>query len=92
VTTPAAYAAAKGDLGITSTPVVRWRLPTIYDYKQADIDGIRAVLPGMDADIREWTATVSATYRDSAWYFKAPQGSINSTFRNTLQGARCVGR
>lgn len=41
------YMAAKGLMGASTTPVVMWRLPSMNDYEQADIDGIRMVLPDM---------------------------------------------
>lgn len=47
--TTGTYLAAKGFLGKSSTPSVRWRLPTIEDYKLADINGIRFVMPDMGA-------------------------------------------
>jgi hypothetical protein len=43
------YQIAKGYMGALSTPGVRWRLPTKYDYQQADIDGIRFVMPDLGA-------------------------------------------
>lgn len=44
------YLAAKGGMGKTATdqrPSIRWGLPSIYDYKLADANGIRFVMPDM---------------------------------------------
>jgi len=68
------YSPAKGYMGATSTDKVLWRLPTLNDYEQADLDGIAMVLPDMgiygsvrpaiDASIGattgEWSATTSS--------------------------------
>ncbi len=43
------YQVAKGYMGALSNPGVRWRLPTKYDAMQAEIDGIRFVMPDMGA-------------------------------------------
>jgi hypothetical protein len=54
--TTGVYDLAKGGMravGGTSSPGVRWRLPTIGDYKQADVNGIRHVMPDMGAMIWE---------------------------------------
>lgn len=39
------YSLAKGYMGALSTPGVRWRLPTKLDFQQADLDGLRFVMP-----------------------------------------------
>lgn len=41
------YDNAKGGMGKYSTPSVIWRLPTLNDFAQAEVDGIRFVLPQM---------------------------------------------
>ena len=43
----ASYSAAKGLMGKNSVTVVRWALPTFHDYQQAELDGIRMVMPDM---------------------------------------------
>jgi len=44
-----AYLAAKGHMGSLSMPSVRWRLPNLEDYEQANVDGIRMVMPDLGA-------------------------------------------
>ena len=86
----------KGGLGRTSTPVVGWRLPTINDYKQADVNGIRFVMPDNMAATGsftyEWSASVSANLRGAAWLFYGSNGGLTNLFRNTNYFVRCVGR
>ncbi|OFZ56408.1 MAG: hypothetical protein A2428_15670 [Bdellovibrionales bacterium RIFOXYC1_FULL_54_43] len=89
LTTNAAYTASKGGMGRASTPSVVWRLPTIYDYKQADIDGIRFVLPNMHYNF--WTATVRASARANAWTFIGQTGEQMNATRSTVYPIRCVG-
>ena len=73
-----------------------WRLPTIHDYEQAEIDGIRFVMPDMgmgSSGIYEWSATVYSSLRSEAWLFSGSLGLVNAANRNsTPYGARCVGR
>ena len=93
----------KGGLSLSSTPAIAWRLPTMADYRQADIDGIRYVLPDMgtnadSATSYEWSATVLSSNRASAWIFDTYLGyaAINArnsvTYNATTIGVRCVGR
>lgn len=87
----------KAGLGLTSSPKVAWRLPTRYDYQQADINGIRFVLPEMVYDgsyTVEWSASV---YSDSfnryeGWVFEIPTGAIYYVARWKSYRVRCVGR
>jgi hypothetical protein len=92
------YDPAKGALGSYSTPGVKWRMPTLNDYEQANIDGIRNVMPDMGAQggvAQEWTATVVSNNRTLAWLFYSATGQISPspgdrlTALNTI---RCVGR
>ncbi len=83
------YSPEKGGIGLNTSPTVSWRLPTRYDYEQADIDGIRFVMPDMGTALgtnqafpssaKEWTSTVlagpSPTPRSMAWYFSSLSGS-----------------
>ena len=100
-----AYMAAKGGLGKNSTPGVRWRSPSIDDYKIADANGIRFVMPDMGiggasrpapdgsvAGSAEWSSSVVSSNRYFAWYFLAGLGYVGSNVRNVTYGARCVGR
>lgn len=100
-----AYMAAKGGLGKNSTPGVRWRSPSIDDYKIADANGIRFVMPDMGiggasrpapdgsvAGSAEWSSSVVSSNRYYAWYFLAGYGYVNNNNRSPTYGARCVGR
>ncbi len=105
-TVPATYMAAKGRLGRNSTPSVAWRLPTINDYKSADVNGIRFVLPDMGiagtsrptidaspgSSNYEWSASVYSAYRNNSWVFAGYNGGVNGNPRSNTNVARCVGR
>ena len=99
------YFTAKGGLGKNSTPGVRWRSPSIDDYKLADVNGVRFVMPDMgiggasrpapDGSVAggvEWSSSVVSSNRFSAWFFFAGSGSVSSNGRGSTNGARCVGR
>jgi len=104
-----AYLAAKGGMGLqgsATSPSVLWRLPTIYDYKIADANGIRMVLPDMgnaggfrpvvDASTGginyEWSASVYSSMRGFAWIFYGYRGGVESHARSLAYVVRCVGR
>lgn len=80
----------KAGLGWSSSPKVWWRLPTIYDYMQAENNGIRFVLP--DPAFQEWSATTDGTMY--AYLHMAQHGfSASLSFsRTTGYSVRCVGR
>lgn len=83
----------KGGLGYSSTPKVGWRLPNIYDYHQAEVDGIRFVMPDMiPVNNYEWSASVLSSDSGNAWFFHGAYGAVNLANRNTTYGVRCVGR
>jgi hypothetical protein len=96
--------AGKGELGISSSPkAVDWRLPTIYDFKQANINGLQFVVP--DPNFHNWTATLSAqssgalTSSLGMLLFNnsiatGNQGGLGyqAIDRNVNLSARCVGR
>ena len=91
------YASAKGGMGKTSTassPSVRWRLPTRYDYQMADINGIRFVMPEMvtTGSGPEWTASVYSFNRGFAWVFTGSTGLVTVNACSGTLNARCVGR
>ena len=102
------YMAAKGGMGKTATaqsPSVRWRLPSINDYQQANINGIRFVMPDMgiagtsrpsiDGSVggnAEWSSSLVSSNRVSAWYFGSVNGFVNNKSRLSTNSARCVGR
>jgi len=89
------YSAAKGGMG-ASSPVlkVRWRLPTIHDYDQAEIDGIRSVMPDLGAfgNSYECSATVGSTQRFLAYAFSQASGIPSTVGRSSALRVRCVGR
>ncbi len=82
--------AGKASLGYSSTPRVSWRLPTLNDYKQADINGLRFVVP--DQVTGEWSASVYSTNRFAAWGFNSSNGYANTSIRTNVSSVRCVGR
>jgi hypothetical protein len=109
--TSGGYVDAKGVMGRVSTPgaspSVSWRLPTIEDYKLADVNGIRMVMPDMgiagpsrpvapDASTGyvndEWSASVYSISRAYAWGFRGSGGLVTYYYRNFPYGVRCVGR
>ncbi len=77
---------------IGSVANITWRLPTRNDYLQADLDGIRFVLP---TNIEEgfWTATMdsNSTLRDKAWTYESQQGTLRSAAIRSLKPVRCIG-
>ncbi len=99
------YFTAKGGLGKNSTPGVRWRTPTMDNYKQADVNGIRFVMPDMgmagssrpvpDGSVAgnyEWSSSLVSFIRYFAWYVGTDNGVVSINFRSSTSGARCVGR
>ncbi len=91
------YSPSKGAMGkvaTASSPSVRWRLPTKYDYQLADNDGIRFVMPEManTGSGYEWSASVYAASRASAWIFNGARGHVDNSLRSGTYGVRCVGR
>ena len=90
-------AAGKAGLSRTSTPAVSWRLPTMYDYKIADVNGLRFIMPDMGTynGGKEWTATLfsdSAEYVKEAFYFGSAYGEVAHGPLNSAYSARCIGR
>jgi hypothetical protein len=88
------YLPQKGGMGLLSTPVVRWRLPTRSDYLQAEVDGIRFVMPDMGSSGAggiEWTGTFMSATRNVAHTFLSDFGYLASTTRTANHLVRCVG-
>jgi hypothetical protein len=94
LSTPGTYDSMKGGMRFAATgtsPSVVWRLPTWYDYKLADVNGIRFPLPNMATNF--WSASVYTLGRGNAWYFFGDYGTFSVTGRNTAGSfVRCVGR
>lgn len=86
--------AGKAGLMRSSTPAVKWRLPSVYDQQQANINGIRFVFPDMGTNSinYEWSASVYSGYRYYAWMFVPGDGSFVYGSRNSSSAVRCVGR
>lgn len=85
------YADEKGRLGAQTTPSLRWRLPTKYDFQTADNHGLRFVLQAPATDRRFWSATVSSADRSTAVIFDDEQGLITTETRSSTNvRIRCV--
>lgn len=77
---------AKGDL--TS---LTWRLPTRADYMQAEVNGLRHVLPNLGEESL-WSASVNSDSRGYAWFFFGSSGIVSVNLRYVSYSVRCVGR
>lgn len=91
------YSVKKGGMGKISSvtsPSVMWRLPSIYDYKLADVNGIRFVMPDMAVTSGgyEWSASVNSSVRAYGWLFYGAYGNVLNNVRDNAYSARCVGR
>lgn len=86
--------AGKAGLDLSSTPSVAWRVPSKYDQAQAEIDGIRFVLPdaGPLSVNYEWASTTYTDGRNNAWIYSTYDGIANYNSRALSFAARCVGR
>ncbi len=84
-------AAGKAGLKASSTPTVRWRLPTLNDYLQAQVDGINLVLPDFSTSY-EWTATINSANTSQAWMYRPASTIIATNPRSNNRDVRCVGR
>ncbi|RYG93955.1 MAG: hypothetical protein EON58_17295 [Alphaproteobacteria bacterium] len=83
----------KAGLGRASTPAVAWRLPTANDYFNAEVNGIRFVLPDMlTIGDYEWTATVNGNARSQAHRWYGQNGYDTWGTRSGSYDVRCVGR
>jgi len=94
VSTPGTYDSMKGGMRFAATgtsPTFVWRLPTKWDYHQAEIDGIRFPLPNMSAAF--WSASVYSLSRFNAWLFDGYYGFFYGDGRGVGgHSVRCVGR
>lgn len=95
------YDLSKGGMGATASstsPGVKWHLPTIHDYELAEVDGIRYVMPDMGAmapffpNAFEWTASMVSSVRAYASTFSSDTGIVSTKMRNLSLPVRCVGR
>jgi hypothetical protein len=98
------YSIAKGGMGASNSvgANIRWRLPNLYDYEQAVIDGIHFVVPDIGINdthtYYQWTGTVGGGV-SSAWAYYPYYNEFGTMFltfsastRSTSQAVRCVGR
>lgn len=78
--------------GIAGIGDISWRLPTRNDFLQADLDGIRFVLP-LNIENGFWTATLdsASVLRDKAWVYESEQGTLSSAAIKSLRPVRCIG-
>ncbi len=73
------------------SPSIYWRLPTVYDWNQANLNGVRQVLPRMTGG-SFWSASVYSDERNNAWFFVGLYGSVYYYDRTDDILVRCVGR
>jgi hypothetical protein len=83
--------AGKAGLGLASTPAVAWRLPSLWDYNLAWVNGLSAVMPDMSQTGLAWSATVRSTARQNAFATNGGGDNLASA-RNNTAIVRCVGR
>jgi hypothetical protein len=75
------------------SPSVRWRVPSKWDYAQAEIDGIRLVLPNFyTQNEAKWAATVFSSGRAQSWYQDSANGNMNTLPQSSIEAVHCVGR
>jgi hypothetical protein len=94
LSTPSTTAPMKGGMhrgfgGTAPATQVKWRLPTLQDYRAANINGIRFVLPKIASYF--WSASVISVNRNCAWLFNGFSGNVSFNYRNLYGGVRCVG-
>lgn len=90
------YSAKKGGMGLQSSPSVAWRLPTNNDFYEADINGLKFVMPDAGSNTvttSQWSATVLGGANSTAWLFDPRVMSNNYTGDRASSGTtvRCVG-
>lgn len=107
--TTGVYLPTKGGMGKIATaqsPSVRWRLPSVDDFKIADVNGIRLVMPDMGiaginrptadgspgAGTIEWTSSVFSFGRSNAFNFLPNYGHTSNAVMFSGLQVRCVGR
>ncbi len=78
--------AFKGNLNYSHNVV--WKLPSIDDWKLADVNGIRKVLPNMDYGF--WSSSSYSYDRYYAWYFGGDSGYLDDNNRIKYFSVRCV--
>ncbi len=69
-------------------PQTTWRLASINDWKLADVNGIRKVLPNMD--LRFWSTSSDSRDRSKVWSFNGDNGTLGQDHRTFTLSTRCV--
>ena len=90
-TSPAVEDQRKGNLNYAGNPSVIWRLPTIEDWKLAEVNGIRKVLKDVEGWF--WSAT-SSFHRHAPWMINTIDGGIQywtGRDNSTQIRTRCIG-
>jgi len=68
-----------------------WRLPTIEEFKEADVNGIRSALPNMIYWF--WSSSEDDDNTSRAWLFSGNFGDLGYDYRFSFVGSiRCVAR
>lgn len=91
--TPAAYDGRKGGMRLAATgtsPSVVWRLPTIWDYHTAEINGIRLVY--VLGYAHNWAAGFSTILHNYGFRYIDSIGGMGIQLRTDSIPVRCVGR
>jgi hypothetical protein len=82
--------AAGGKNGLAADQV-SWRAPTLADWRRAELNGLRSVLPNLQHNF--WTSTVRGAATVQAWQFDGRTGSAVPSSRASAFGyVRCIGR
>lgn len=79
--------AFKGNL-VASNGVI-WKLPSRNDFLQAEVNGMRKVLPNMDYDF--WSSSSTSFDRANAWFFSGNELGVYYYSRALGFSVRCVG-
>ena len=88
-----AMKACKADLAEVGGVVSgTWRLPTMEEYIEANINGIKSALPNMNS--LWWSSSVDRSSDEIAWLFDDINGEVYDGFRDDDDGysVRCVAR
>lgn len=76
--------------GLSKINEKRWRLPTIEEFKAANINGIRSALPNMNYHF--WSASEYDGNSDLAWLFNGVNGNLDLDYRYNDHSVLCVAR
>jgi hypothetical protein len=79
-----------GDALESNAQLTGFRLPTLEEFRQAEDDGMRFVLPRLSASF--WTSTLWAGRDRIAYTFDGRSGRPGQLMRAQLESVRCVRR